>query len=530
MRRLATLGSMATAVITTSTAMAAAPPATNDPGVDMDVYGTLIPYFENVGTSGATPITSPSTAYQVQAGQITGVNHDRRFRMTSGTSHIGFRGFLPLIADDSLKLIWQVESPAPIDGEGPSNWAARNSHAGFGGFWGSIVYGNWDTPMRWVTTTSVNPIRGGFTGDMTPLIGSPGFAVSSWNSDQTFTAIFEIPPNRAGFFRHEANTVQYWSPDIYGFSARLMFGSNEHRIFGEPSQVPGEPAMSEPLNPHLYSGYVGYDNSWLRLRYALEVHEDYFGMSSLAGAGPGNNSPSSTDVGHLALASVKINAGSEYETRLVVTGDMLSYKTHMRPAGAGTTNEFSREAVYGLLQQTFGSSHVWLAYGMATEGKCSIFGGAAFAGICGTKGLGAQYYTLGVKHDFTPNAGIYGIGYALMNDTAAKYTTFPLLEARAKTNVPTEPLPNIGDIAAGSDTIGFGLGFFYTFTAKILGGDGGAAAAAKVEPAPAPRAEPVEAENEVEARVPPTTEESTEETPAEEPATEDEPPEETPAP
>jgi predicted porin len=515
---------MATAVITTSTAMAAAPPATNDPGVDMDVYGTLIPYFENVGTSGATPIGSMSTAYQVQSGNFTGVNHDRRFRMTSGTSHIGFRGFLPLIADDSLKLIWQVESPAPIDGEGPSNWAARNSHAGFSGFWGSIVYGNWDTPMRWVTTTSVNPIRGGFTGDMTILIGSPGFGVSAWNSDQTFTAIFEIPPNRAGFFRHEANTVQYWSPDIYGFSARLMFGSNEHRTAGQPG-VAGAPALEEPLNPHLYSGSIGYDNSWLRLRYALEVHEDYFGMASLAGAGPGNNSPSSTDVGHLGLASIKINAGSEYETRLVVTGDALSYHTDVLPAGYGATNEFSREAVYGLLQQTFGSSHVWLAYGMATEGKCKI-AGPAFANICGTKGLGAQYYTVGVKHDFTPNAGIYGIGYALMNDTSARYTTFPLLEARGKTNSPVEPLPNIGDVSVGSDTIGIGLGFFYTFTAKILGGDGGAAAAAKAEPAPAPRAEPVEAEEEVEARVPPTTEEPAEEPPTEEPAAEDEPAEE----
>jgi hypothetical protein len=310
-----------------------------------------------------------------------------------------------------------------------------------------------------------------------------------------FTAQFEIPPNRAGFFRHEANAVQYWSPDIYGFSARLMFASNEHRTIGEPSTAPGTPAMSEPLNPHLYSGSVGYDNSWLRLRYSLEIHEDYFGMAALAGAGPGNNSPSSTDVGHLALASVKINADTDYQTRIVVTGDALSYHTDMLPNGAGTTNEFSREAVYGLVQQTFGSSHVWLAYGMATEGKCNIFG-PNFAGICTTKGLGADYYTVGLKHDFTPNAGIYGIGYALMNDTSAKYTTFPLLEARGKTNDTREPLPNIGDVSNGSDTIGVGLGFFYTFSAKILGGDGGAVAAKaepapKPAPAPAPEAPPV---------------------------------------
>lgn len=515
MRRLAILGSMATAIVYASSASAEA-----DEGVDMDVYGTLMPYFENVGTTGATPIGSMSTAYQVQSGNFTGINHERRFRMTSGTSHIGFRGFVPIAGDD-LRLVWQVESPAPVDGEGPASWAERNSHAGFGGWWGTIVYGNWDTPMRWVTTTSVNPIRGGFTGDMTILIGSPGFGIPAWNSSQSFTALFEIPPNRAGFFRHEANTVQYWSPDIYGFSLRLMFGSNEHRTVGQPSTVAGTPALEEPLNPHLYSGYIGYDNSWLRLRYALEVHEDYFGMANLAGAGPGNNSPTSTDVGHLALASVKINAGSDYETRIVATGDRLSYHTDILPAGAGTTHQFSRDALYALVQQTFGSNHVWLAYGMATEGSCSIYG-AAFANQCTTKGLGADYYTVGLKHDFTPNAGIYGIGYAVINDTSARYTTFPLLEARGKTNSPIEPLPNIGDVSTGSDTIGVGIGFFYTFSAKILGDqEPRAAAPARAESNPPPTTEAPEAEPEEapEEEAPPPVTEDAEAAPDEEPPT-----------
>src|SRR5688572_11021331 len=156
--RRATLGLTATALVYSSPVYAA-PTAPPDPGVDMDVYGTLLPFFESVGTSGATPTGTMGQASLVQSGNYSGYNHERRFRMTSGTSHIGFRGFLPIAGDD-FKLIWQVESPTPIDGEGPSNWAARNSHVGFGGFWGSLVYGNWDTPMRWASVTSVNPIKG----------------------------------------------------------------------------------------------------------------------------------------------------------------------------------------------------------------------------------------------------------------------------------------------------------------------------------------------------------------------------------
>lgn len=447
----------------------------------MEVYGTLIPYVESVGTYGATPINTPSEAYQVQTAQFSGIDHAQRFRMTSGTSQIGFRGRWP-IAPSAFELIWQVESPAPIDGEGPSSWASRNSHVGFTGGWGTFIFGNWDTPMRWVTVTSINPIKAGYTGDMTPIIGSPGHSTPAWNASQDFTALFELPPSRAGFFRHEANAIQYWSPTLAGFSLRLMFAANEHRIAGQPSTTPGEPAPQPALNPYLLSGYLGYDNDWLRLRYSAEFHNDYFGtgIGNGAGVGPGQLYPSSQDLGHLALASVKINAGSDYETRIVATGDLLSYHTDALPAGAGQVNEFSRAAFYGLAQQKFGSNSVWVAYGHATEGSCSI-AGAAFAGQCTTTGLGADYYTLGYMHEFSENAGIYSLAYALVNDTSARYTPFPLLEARIRTNA---SFPNEGVVSHGSDVIGVGVGFVYHFAAKILGGGDEAAPVAKEASAP----------------------------------------------
>jgi predicted porin len=450
------LGAMVTAIVYTS-------PAAAQVEAEMEVYGTLLPFVENVGTFGATPPGTMSQAYQAQSGSFTGINHDRRFRMTAGTSHLGFRGGLPLGSE--LKLIWQIESPAPIDGEGPSNWANRNSHAGFTGGWGTLIYGNWDTPMRWVTVTSVNPIKGGYTGDMTPIIGSPGHSTPAWNSDQTFIALIEVPPNRAGFFRHEANSVQYWSPTLAGFSLRAMFAANEHRTAGIPSPAPGIPPTELGLNPYLVSGYIGYDNEWLRIRYAAELHNDYFGMANLVGQGPALNAPSSTDIGHLALASVKINAGTEYETRVVATGDLLSYHTDVTSAGVGLTNEFSRAAIYALAQQKLGSNNIWGSYGMATEGSCNVTG-PGNESLCTTKGLGATYYTLGYMYEFTQSASIYGLGYALFNDVSARYTPFPLLDSRAASDASR---PNLGEISYGSDSIGVGIGFVYSFNAKLLG-------------------------------------------------------------
>jgi predicted porin len=465
MRRLVTLGLAAAAIIQNTPAAAQTPPAAApaapaaaDAGPDLEVYGTLLPFFENVGTSGATKAGTVSTAPNlVGNGQFTGINHDRRFRMTSGTSHLGFRGGLP-IAGEYLKLIWQVESPTPIDGEGPNTWASRNSHVGFTGVWGTLSYGNWDTPMKTVTATSVNPIKGGYVADMIPIIGAPGAQTPALNPDPILLAAWQLIPNRAGFFRHEVNAVQYWTPTVFGFSARVMFGANEHRLAG----IPGSEAA---VNPYLVSGYVGWDNSWLRLRYSAELHNDYFGAANLGGQGVGFDTNHSRDIGHLALASVTINADSPYRTRIVAVGDHLTYHTDDNTqAGVGIVTDISRSAFYGLIQQSFGPASVWVAGGHATEGTCGVR--PSPVGGCKTKGLSADYGTLGFLYSFTKDSGVFAIGYGLFNDVAARYSPFPILD-RVEASAPF--LPNVGEISHGADTTGFGIGFVHSFNVGIFG-------------------------------------------------------------
>jgi predicted porin len=472
---------MAAAIIHTSPAAAqAAPPAAQD-GPDLEIYGTLLPFFENVGTSGATKAGTVSPAPNlVGNGQFTGINHDRRFRMTSGTSHLGFRGGLP-IAGDYLKLIWQVESPTPIDGEGPNTWSSRNSHVGFTGVWGTLSYGNWDTPMKTVTATSVNPIKGGYVADMIPIIGAPGAQTPALNPDPILLAAWQLIPNRAGFFRHEVNAVQYWTPTVFGFSARVMFGANEHRLAG----IPGSEAA---VNPYLLSGYVGWDNSWLRLRYSAELHNDYFGAANLGGQGVGFDTNHSQDIGHLALASLTINGQTPYRTRVVLVGDHLSYHTDDNTQlGVGIVTEISRSAVYGLIQQSFGPASVWVAGGHATEGSCALR--PAPAEGCKTKGLSADYATLGFLYSFTKDSGVYAIGYGLFNDIAARYSPFPILD-RVEASAPF--LPNVGEISHGADTTGFGIGFVHSFNVELFG---------RPKPPPAPAKEVPPAKEEAPTRV-----------------------------
>jgi predicted porin len=475
MRRLTTLGWMAAAIIYGAPAA-----AEEDDGPTVEFYGTLLPFFENVGTQGATSSIGFQTRTSLLAtDRHTGINHERRFRMTSGTSNIGFRGDFPIVGED-FKLIWQVESPAPIDGEGPSNWAARNSHVGFTGGWGTLVYGNWDTPMRWISVTSVNPIRGGYTGDLTAIIGTPGHSVPAWNADQLFRAAYGVNDNPVGFFRHEPNSVQYWSPTLAGFSLRVMYSANEHRIAG----IPGN---EQPLNPYVVSGSLGFDWEWLRLRYSAELHKDLFGTRVVGGAGPflditpGGLVPrSSTDVGHLGLVAVRLNRDTEYETRLVAVGDYLSYHTDVAPPGI--INEISRPAFYGLVQQTFGKHNLWAAYGHAFEGSCAYSGGLP----CTTGGLAAAYPSGGYMYKFAATTGIYVLGYYLINDVSARYTPFPLLDSSENS---VDGQPNLGEISAGADTLGIGIGFVHSFDVTLYGG-GKQQPAKALEVKPAPTAKP----------------------------------------
>src|SRR5262245_31247643 len=86
--------------------------------VKVDLYGTLLPTLEYVGTSGASQAGTASRANQVTA--YSGRNEPYRLRMTAGTSNIGFNGSVGVVPD-YLTILWQIESGAQVDGEEVAN-------------------------------------------------------------------------------------------------------------------------------------------------------------------------------------------------------------------------------------------------------------------------------------------------------------------------------------------------------------------------------------------------------------------------
>lgn len=441
-------------ILAATAASLLSPPARAEPPPDapqplVQIYGTLVPFLEYGHTTGATRPGAVG-ASQVAPAAYTGINAPARFRMDVGTSNLGFLGGIDLT--DNLAVVWQIESGLQFDGGTVPNTntiASRNSHLGLKGPWGTAIVGSWDTPYKWATLITVNPIAAGFIPDYTGILSNPGFGVSA----VTTQAGRVNGAADAAFERRQGNSIQYWSPlFLNGVSVRLAYSIDEGRTVTTP--------MAPSIKPSLFSGWLGYDNGPLRLRYTLEAHLDYFGMSQLGGSpGATNTNRSSTDVGHRGLVQYT-HATPGFDTRVVGVFEYLSYKND--DTNMNAIDSHSRAAYYGLVDQTlFGKHHIWLGFGQALDGSCSIVSGAP----CSTAGLGATDAVLGYVYRAAKGIDFYAAAYRITNHASASYSTFP---------------PLGGPAAPGADVESFGIGMLYNFSATIAKGSH------RAPPAPAP--------------------------------------------
>lgn len=412
------------------------PPPPSDAATPLvEIYGTLVPFVEYGSTFGAS---RPGTMGATQVTAYSGARAPGRFVLDMGTSNLGFRGGVDIT--DDVAVIWQVESGVMADGTPVANTiASRNSQVGVAGKWGTLFAGSWDTPFKWATLSTVNPLRAGYISDYNGLLSGPGFGI----------ATVVTQPGRvnaaadASFERRQGNSVQYWSPTYEGVSARLAYSLDEGRTPSTP--------MAPSIDPSIFSASLAYDKGPVKLRYAFEAHFDYFGMSQQGGSpGATNTNSSSTDFGHRVVASYT-HAQPGFDTRVVGVFEFLSYKNDDTTSPTAVS-EHSRAAYYGLVDQTlFGKNHVWFGFGQAADGSCALVGG----GACSTNGLGASMGVLGYVYRFSKDMDFYAAGFRITNKASASYNTFT---------------PLGGPAAPGSDVQGLGVGLVYQFSATIARG------------------------------------------------------------
>jgi hypothetical protein len=424
------------------------PEAAKAPGAPkiatVELYANLMPFVEYVRAAGPTPANFAESPDHIgiAVANYNGVAPAPRVRMLSGTSHFGVRGSLALV--EQLRIVGQIETAIPLDGD-PNPWESdipnRNSFLGLTGDWGTLAFGRLDTPYKWSTLTTVNPIKGGYVADYTPVIGTPGFLATAINSVPRWVAGNAV--SNTAFDRREANSIQYWSPILWGFYARFSYTTNEHR--------PNDDAESVRSNPYIVSMAAGFDFQGLRLRYAWENHHDYFGLGyiyNLLSGAPDPETRTANDYGNKGVAQYTLSITPHVKTRVAGIFEYLKYTAEATIPG--DINRYERPAFYALVEQTLWKHHVWGAYGRAYSGKCGRVGGAS----CSTAHVGAQWVMGGYMFQFTENVQAYLMGYRLINERSALYVTTPALQREG--------------LSPGVDTTGMGLGFYYAFGADLL--------------------------------------------------------------
>lgn len=392
----------------------------------VEMYGTGLPFIEDAKTSGATTAVPANRPTMLTAATYTGVNDPSRYQMSAGTSNWGWRGYEALSSD--LRLVWQLESAFQVDQNTAPGHASRNSKIGFASTkWGELNMGMWDSPYKFINL-AINPLRGGYIFDYTPIMGNPGMGVPATTTQSTRVAT----KADAAFDKRIGNMVQWWSPKWNGFSVRVGYSVAE----GTGIVATGGPN----IKPDIWSANAIWDIGTLSLRYAWEQHRDYFGLTQLGGGAAGTTTnPGSKDEANKFVAIWKFGS-----TRIAGAYEMLKY--HNDDTVAGHVGEYKRNAYYVLVEQSFGPHVLWGSYSQAADGSCSVVGGAS----CVSSNLGADYWALGYIYHFSRRTDGYLTYYTLTNKESGQYSVQPTVGTAAA-------------IAPGADIKAFGVGVLHSF-------------------------------------------------------------------
>ena len=388
-------------------------------------YGTLDANVHYTTASGAT------TATQDVAGR-TAVSFD--------SSNIGIRGTLKV--DDSIGATYQCETSASGDGIGPAGICNRNSRVGVTGNWGTLWYGNWDTPFKAAAygTKVDDPFNKTDVYGFQAIMGSPGFnyrsGAFSTASNTTIT----------GFDLRAQNSIGYHSPKFSGVSLKLQYSVNEFMN------------ATGTQSPYLYGAVLNWDYGPFSVFVAYEDHEDAFALVAINGAAganfgstAANTAGSATVSNHTSDNAIRGGLGYQLDwslgaTTLSAMVDQVTLTQDGAPTGA--VKEYKRLAWQVALKHRAGDHEIRARYSMADDGDVTLAGASSVAAT----DYGASMLALGYAYFFAPSFNVY-LHYAqITNKDNAQYTL----------TIGGSPAV-AGATPKGADPMAVGLGIRYSF-------------------------------------------------------------------
>lgn len=286
-------------------------------------------------------------------------------RLVSNASYLGFKGGKDL--GNNLQAIFQIEALVDLNsaaGNGLGG-ALRNSNIGLKGNFGTVFYGNWDTPYK-VAHNKVELFDNTHTASALNITGRVPYTSTTG----------------ANFNTRQKNVVQYWTPDYNGFQVKLAYAPDNTE---RGTLVAGG-------NKAVWSLNTAYENDLFYAAYGYESHKD-----ALAAAA---STVSLTDKANRLVGAYKFQDGQ--------VG--LTYERLSIAQAASSTATVSRNGWELSGRYKFGDSTVGAFYSSAGD-----LSGA------GNANTGAKQLSLRYGYKFHKDTEVYGFYTALNNKTAGLY-------------------------------------------------------------------------------------------------------------
>jgi len=295
------------------------------------------------------------------SGDTTPASSERRTRISSNNSNLGFKGTEDL--GNGLSAIWQFESALAFDvqarndqtnGDGTGGVGSRNTFAGFSSkTMGALTFGNQESPMK----TSIAPLDmfGNTIADYRTLVGTQVRMASS---------------------------ALYVTPNLSGFSAKLGYSArNETGNDSTPGSV---------SDPSYWAGNVTYSNGPI---FAALAYEEEKTVTSTV----------------LSTKQKTMRAGFGYNFGAAKVG--LGYNTTKltsNVAGASTdakVNSWLLSGAYTMGKTTLKAQYV----------KAGDTSGSATSATASSQG--AKQWTLGADYAMSKRTNLYALYTQLSNDS-----------------------------------------------------------------------------------------------------------------
>jgi predicted porin len=400
--------------------------AAEAPKASVTVYGTLNLNMQSTDATGATTATQDVKS---------------RMALSNDSSNIGVRAALKI--NDMIGGVAQCETTAAVSGISTSTLCSRNSRLGLTGDWGTLFFGNWDTPYKAAAygTKADDPFGNTDVYDAAGLMTSPGFNV------KTGAYVAATPTATTGvanFTVRAQNSVAYHSPKFMGLSAKLQYAVD---MFKNPTGT---------VDPSLFSAVLNYEWQGLSIFATYESHADGFGVAYIntgtagAAARQLGATAANTVAAHSTDTGLRLGAGYELATgagatTLGVVYEQLTYE--QSSAVAGALKKYTRPAYQVGLKHRYGDHELRFRYNMNDKGTATVAGGTG-----NTDGYGATMLTVGYAYYIAPSLQVYGYYAKITNERLAQYT------------FGTGGAPDVaGKTPAGADPSAIGLGARFAF-------------------------------------------------------------------